>query len=140
MTTKYTEEHEWINIEDHEAAVVGITLHAQDALGDVVFVELPEVGRSYKKGEVAGVVQAHHPLGPAGFGADELARGQAVEQLVGDQDQRRVGRRHGKVAQFPRVKPFQRLALARDHRPLPAPAGVKRHQQMEVVVGVTGEG
>lgn len=58
MTTKYTDDHEWINIEDHEAAVVGITLHAQDALGDVVFVELPEVGRSYKKGEVAGVVES----------------------------------------------------------------------------------
>lgn len=58
MTTKYTPDHEWINIEDHEAAVVGITHHAQDALGDVVFVELPEVGRSYKKGEVAGVVES----------------------------------------------------------------------------------
>ena len=58
MTTKFTTDHEWINIEDHEAAVVGITLHAQDALGDVVFVELPEVGRSYKKGEVAGVVES----------------------------------------------------------------------------------
>ena len=58
MTTKFTEDHEWINIEDHEAAVVGITLHAQDALGDVVFVDLPEVGRTYKLGEVAGVVES----------------------------------------------------------------------------------
>ena len=58
MTTKFTPDHEWINIEDHEAAVVGITLHAQDALGDVVYVDLPEVGRSYKKGEVAGVVES----------------------------------------------------------------------------------
>jgi glycine cleavage system H protein len=58
MTTMYTPDHEWINIEDHEAAVVGITHHAQDALGDVVFVELPEVGRSYKQGEVAGVVES----------------------------------------------------------------------------------
>ncbi len=49
MTTKFTPDHEWINIEDHEAAVVGITLHAQDALGDV---------RTYKKGEVAGVVES----------------------------------------------------------------------------------
>ena len=45
MTTMFTPDHEWINIEDHEAAVVGITLHAQDALGDVVFVDLPEVGQ-----------------------------------------------------------------------------------------------
>ena len=58
MTTMFTPDHEWINIEDHEAAVVGITLHAQDALGDVVFVELPEVGRTYQRGEVAGVVES----------------------------------------------------------------------------------
>ena len=58
MTTMYTPDHEWINIEDHEAATVGITQHAQDALGDVVFVDLPEVGRSFKKGEVAGVVES----------------------------------------------------------------------------------
>ena len=58
MTTKFTADHEWINIEDHEAAVVGITLHAQDALGDVVHVELPVVGRTYAKGEVAGVVES----------------------------------------------------------------------------------
>jgi glycine cleavage system H protein len=58
MTTMFTPDHEWINIEDHEAAVVGITLHAQDALGDVVFVELPEVGRTYKQGEPAGVVES----------------------------------------------------------------------------------
>lgn len=58
MTVKYTQEHEWIQLEDHEAAVVGITLHAQDALGDVVFVDLPEVGRTYSRGEVAGVVES----------------------------------------------------------------------------------
>ena len=58
MTTKYTSDHEWINIEDHDAAVVGITAHAQDALGDVVFVDLPAVGKSFAKGEVAGVVES----------------------------------------------------------------------------------
>ena len=58
MTVKYTKEHEWIQLEDHEAAVVGITLHAQEALGDVVFVDLPEVGRTYKQGEVSGVVES----------------------------------------------------------------------------------
>ena len=58
MTTMFTPDHEWINIEDHEAAVVGITLHAQDALGDVVFVDLPEVGKTYKKGDVVGVVES----------------------------------------------------------------------------------
>jgi glycine cleavage system H protein len=58
MTVKYTPDHEWVQLEDQEAAVVGITVHAQDALGDVVFVDLPEVGRSYAKGEVAGVVES----------------------------------------------------------------------------------
>ena len=58
MTTKFTTDHEWINLEDHDAAVVGITLHAQDALGDVVFVDLPAVGRTFKMGEIAGVVES----------------------------------------------------------------------------------
>ena len=58
MTVKYTTDHEWIQLEDHEAAVVGITLHAQDALGDVVFVDLPEVGKVFNKGDVAGVVES----------------------------------------------------------------------------------
>ena len=58
MTTKFTTDHEWIAIEHHDAAIVGITLHAQDALGDVVYVDLPEVGRTYAQGEVAGVVES----------------------------------------------------------------------------------
>ena len=58
MTTKFTTDHEWIDIEHHDAATVGITLHAQDALGDVVYVDLPEVGRRYAQGEVAGVVES----------------------------------------------------------------------------------
>lgn len=58
MTTLFTPDHEWINIEDHDAATVGITLHAQDALGDVVFVDLPEVGATLKQGDAAGVVES----------------------------------------------------------------------------------
>ena len=58
MTTMYTNDHEWINAADPAAAVVGITVHAQDALGDVVFVDLPAVGSTFKKGEVAGVVES----------------------------------------------------------------------------------
>ena len=58
MTTRFTNDHEWINIEDHEAATVGITHHAQDALGDVVFVDLPAIGATFKKGDVAGVVES----------------------------------------------------------------------------------
>lgn len=58
MSIRYTAEHEWIDTATPDAALVGITLHAQDALGDVVFVELPEVGRSYRQGDVAGVVES----------------------------------------------------------------------------------
>jgi glycine cleavage system H protein len=54
---KYTEDHEWLRIEG-EHAVVGITAHAQDALGDVVFVELPEVGASIEQKAIAGVVES----------------------------------------------------------------------------------
>ena len=58
MPVLYTSDHEWIDTGDAEAATVGITTHAQDALGDVVFVDLPAVGTSFKKGEVAGVVES----------------------------------------------------------------------------------
>ena len=58
MTLHYTPDHEWIDATDRAAATVGITPHAQDALGDVVFVELPAVGRSFAQGEVAGVVES----------------------------------------------------------------------------------
>ncbi|MEN9886159.1 MAG: Glycine cleavage system protein [Pseudomonadota bacterium] len=57
MSLKYTPDHEWLNV-DGDTAVVGITHHAQDALGDVVFVDLPEVGKSYKQTETAGVVES----------------------------------------------------------------------------------
>ena len=58
MTLKFTPDHEWLKLEDNGNAIVGITVHAQDALGDVVFVDLPEVGKTYAKGEVAGVVES----------------------------------------------------------------------------------
>lgn len=58
MTVQYSRDHEWINAADPAAAVVGITVHAQDALGDVVFVDLPDVGRTFAQGEVAGVVES----------------------------------------------------------------------------------
>ena len=58
MTIKFSKDHEWVNAADANAAVVGITVHAQDALGDVVFVDLPEVGGLFAQGEVAGVVES----------------------------------------------------------------------------------
>ncbi len=57
MSIKYTEDHEWLKVEAG-VATVGITHHAQDALGDVVFVELPEVGKTMAAKEVAGVVES----------------------------------------------------------------------------------
>lgn len=56
-TLKYTEDHEWISVEG-DIATVGITVHAQEQLGDVVFVDLPEVGSSVEKGGDAAVVES----------------------------------------------------------------------------------
>ena len=55
---KYTESHEWIRAEADGTVTVGITDHAQAALGDLVFVELPAVGRALKAGEACGVVES----------------------------------------------------------------------------------
>ena len=57
MSLKYTEDHEWISV-DGDTAVVGITHHAQDALGDVVFVDLPDIGKTFAQKDVAGVVES----------------------------------------------------------------------------------
>jgi len=54
---KYTKEHEWVRIEG-DVATLGITDHAQEALGDIVFVELPEVGRTIDAGEAFAVVES----------------------------------------------------------------------------------
>ncbi len=56
-TTYYTDEHEWIRVEDGKATV-GITDYAQEQLGDLVFVELPEAGKALSKGDVAVVVES----------------------------------------------------------------------------------
>jgi glycine cleavage system H protein len=56
---KYLSSHEWVRLEsDGETAVIGITDHAQELLGDVVFVELPEVGTELAAGDEAGVVES----------------------------------------------------------------------------------
>jgi len=57
MTTLFTSDHEWLRIEG-DVATVGITDYAQSQLGNVVFVELPKVGRSLKKAEAAAVVES----------------------------------------------------------------------------------
>lgn len=59
MTVKYTKDHEWVDVTgDDGIATIGITPHAQDALGDVVFVDLPQVGARFAQHDVAGVVES----------------------------------------------------------------------------------
>ncbi|WP_274629518.1 glycine cleavage system protein GcvH [Arvimicrobium flavum] len=55
--TYYTEDHEWLSV-DGDVATIGITDYAQEQLGDIVFVDLPEAGRGLKKGETAVVVES----------------------------------------------------------------------------------
>ena len=55
---KYTDEHEWLRLEDDGTVVVGITAHAQEALGDLVYVELPEVGQEIDAGDGMAVVES----------------------------------------------------------------------------------
>ncbi len=57
MATHYTKEHEWVAV-DGDIGTVGITRYAQEQLGDIVFVELPEVGKSIAKGGEAAVVES----------------------------------------------------------------------------------
>tara|TARA_B110000014_G_scaffold99710_1_gene68515 strand:- start:1342 stop:1719 length:378 start_codon:yes stop_codon:yes gene_type:complete len=54
----YTKEHEWVSVQDDGNIKVGITDHAQDALSDVVFVELPEVGSDFSKGDTMAVAES----------------------------------------------------------------------------------
>jgi glycine cleavage system H protein len=55
---KFSKDHEWLKIEDGNVAVIGITEYAQDALGDLVYVELPDVGRSVSRGDDFAVVES----------------------------------------------------------------------------------
>jgi glycine cleavage system H protein len=55
---KYTKSHEWAKLESDGTVTIGITDHAQEALGDIVFLELPEVGRRVKTGEECAVVES----------------------------------------------------------------------------------
>ncbi|MEM9232927.1 MAG: glycine cleavage system protein GcvH [Pseudomonadota bacterium] len=57
MTTKYTKDHEWVRM-DGDVATVGITKHAAEQLGDVVFVELPDVGKSFSAHDDMAVVES----------------------------------------------------------------------------------
>ena len=76
---KYASSHEWARMEEDGTVTIGITDHAQDALGDVVFVEVPEVGSSLAAGEEAGVVESvkaasdiYSPVGGEVLAVNEL--------------------------------------------------------------------
>lgn len=58
MTILYTPEHEWLDPADPASATIGITAHASGALGDIVYVDLPEVGAQLEKGAVAGAIES----------------------------------------------------------------------------------
>lgn len=57
-TLRYTKDHEWVRQESDGTVTIGITDHAQAALGDVTFVDLPKAGKSFKSGEVFGTVES----------------------------------------------------------------------------------
>src|SRR5512139_2333785 len=57
MANRYTKDHEWIRLEG-DVATVGISDHAQEQLGDIVFVELPEIGKKIGRGDAAAVVES----------------------------------------------------------------------------------
>ena len=54
---RYTKEHEWVHLES-ETATIGITFHAQEELGDIVYVDLPKIGRKVEKGKTFGSVES----------------------------------------------------------------------------------
>ena len=88
MTTLFTTDHEWLRIEG-DVATIGVTDYAQSQLGDVVFVELPKVGRSLKKAEAAAVVE---------FGQGRLRRLRA--DLGRSARGQRGARRRARAGQF----------------------------------------
>src|SRR4029078_8553182 len=85
MATRYTKDHEWIRL-DGDVATIGITEHAQKALGDIVYVELPEIGKKVEQGGEAAVVESvkaasdvYAPAsGEVGAGTDSLVRAPAA--------------------------------------------------------------
>lgn len=105
-TTRYTKDHEYIRL-DGDVGVVGITDYAQAQLGDVVFVELPAAGASFKKGEQAAVVESvkaasevYAPVSgeivevnadlegtPALVNEDSFAKGWFVKMRIADKDE-----------------------------------------------------
>jgi glycine cleavage system H protein len=77
---RYTASHQWVKLEADGTVAVGITDHAQEQLGDVVFVQLPEVGRKVKRGESCALIESVKAASdiPAPISGEILAVNQAV--------------------------------------------------------------
>ena len=58
MSVKYTVDHEWVKLEADDVVVIGITDHAQTALGDIVFIELPEIDADFEQGDDISVIES----------------------------------------------------------------------------------
>ena len=84
MSTYFTEDHEWIKI-DGDTGIVGISAYAAKALGDVVFVELPEIGAEFDKGDEAAVVESVKAASEvyAPIGGEVTAVNEALEEAPG---------------------------------------------------------
>ncbi len=87
---KYTKSHEWVRVEADGTLTVGVTDHAQEALGDIVFLELPEAGRSLAAGEACAVIESvkaasdiYAPVAGEVIGANQDAA-DAPESVNGD--------------------------------------------------------
>lgn len=99
---KYTTDHEWIRLDPDGTALVGITDHAQDALGDVVFIELPQTGRKVVQGEDTAVIESVKAAGDLKMPvAGEIVE---VNQAIAD-DPGMVNRDPQGAAWFVRMKP-----------------------------------
>jgi glycine cleavage system H protein len=103
---RYTKDHEWTKLESDDLVTVGITDHAQNSLGDIVYLELPQPGKQLKKGETLGVVEsikavsdiyspvtgtvveAHSDLSsdPAAINSDPYGRGWLLKIRVTDKN------------------------------------------------------
>jgi glycine cleavage system H protein len=103
---KFTKDHEWVRL-DGDVATIGITIHAQEQLGDLVFVELPEPGKAFEQGAAAAVVESvkaasdvYAPIGgtvtevnqavvdePGGVNADPMGKGWLFKLKIADASQ-----------------------------------------------------
>jgi glycine cleavage system H protein len=89
-TVRYTEDHEWVSVDDAGLGTVGITDYAQDQLGDLVFVELPEIGREVAQGDEAAVLESVKAAGevkaPVGGTITEVNEALTEDPAVVNQD------------------------------------------------------